>query len=63
MSGNADTAYEVVLTDTAKGQAQRVLDYLFFELKNGQAALNVEQDLKETVRRLSRIAGSRSHRT
>lgn len=30
VSGNADTVYEVVLTDTAKGQAQRVLDYIFF---------------------------------
>lgn len=51
-------SYKVTFTDTAEKQAQRILDYLFFELKNTQAAYNVEQDMKETVKRLTHVAGS-----
>ena len=58
MNLNADMDYEILLTDTAKAQAQRILDYIFFQLKNVQAARSVEQDMKETARRLSRVAGS-----
>lgn len=58
MSWNIDTDYEVILTDTTVIQSQRILDYIFFELKNAQAAYNFEQDMKETAKRLSRVAGS-----
>ncbi len=58
MDWNTDTDYNVILTDTAKIQLQEILDYIFFELENAQAAYSVEQDMKETVRRLSHIAGS-----
>ncbi len=58
MSWNADMDYNVILTDTAKNQFQEILDYIFFELKNVQAAYSVEQDMKETVQRLSLVAGS-----
>lgn len=58
MSWNTDTDYEVILTDTAVIQSQRILDYIFFELEHVQAAYSVEQDMKETVKRLSHVAGS-----
>lgn len=58
MDWNADTEYDVIFTDTAETQSQRILDYLFFELKNAQAAYSVEQDMKETVLRLSCVADS-----
>lgn len=58
MDWNADTDYEVILTDTAETQARKILDYIFYELGNAQAAFNVEQDMKETTVRLSRVAGS-----
>ena len=46
MNLNADMDYEILLTDTAKAQAQRILDYIFFQLRNVQAARSVEQDMK-----------------
>ena len=58
MGWNNDTEYDVILTDTAEAHAQRILDYLSFELENEQAVRNVEQDMKETVKRLSHLAGS-----
>lgn len=58
MSWNIDTDYDIVLTDKAESQALEILDYIFFKLENPQAALRVEQDMKETVKRLSHVAGS-----
>lgn len=58
MNWNKDTDFEVVFTDNAKEQSQDILDYLFFELNNAQAAYNVEQDMKQTIRLLSHVAGS-----
>lgn len=58
MSWNTDTEYDVIFTDAAETQSQRILDYLFFELKNVQATYSVERDMKETVIRLSQVAGS-----
>lgn len=58
MSWNTDTDCEVILTDAAVIHAQKILDYIFFELGNVQAARSVEQDMKETTKRLSRVAGS-----
>lgn len=58
MSWSKDTDYEVVLTKKAELQAQKILDYIFYELENAQAAFSVEQDMKETVTRLSRVAGT-----
>lgn len=55
---SADTDYNVIFTETAKAQSQRILDYLFFELESAQAAYSVEQDMKETTGRLSYVAGS-----
>ncbi len=50
--------FKVILTNKAETQAQKILDYIFYELKNTQAAFSVEQDMKETIGRLSRIADS-----
>lgn len=58
MSWNTDTDYEVILTDAAVIQFQKILDYIFFELENVQATRSVEQDMKETLKRLSHVAGS-----
>ena len=58
MNWNTDTDFEVIFTDNANEQSKNILDYLFFELNNEQAAYNVEQDMKETTRMLSHIAGS-----
>lgn len=58
MDWNADTDYDIILTDAAEAKFQRILDYLLFELENARAAYNVEQDMKETVTRLSHVAGS-----
>lgn len=58
MSWSTDTDYDIILTDNAKSQVSEILDYIFFTLKNPQAALDVEQDMKETSKRLTHIAGS-----
>lgn len=58
MSWNADMDYDVVLTDKATSQALEILDYIFFKLENPQATLSVERDMRETVKRLSCMAGS-----
>ncbi|MCM1102141.1 MAG: type II toxin-antitoxin system RelE/ParE family toxin [Clostridium sp.] len=50
--------FNVVLTDTAEIQIGKILDYMIYELRNTQAAYNVEQDMRETVRKLSYTAGS-----
>lgn len=58
MGWNEDTVFEVLLTRKAELQAQKILDYIFYDLENTQAAYSVEQDMKETVNRLSDVAGS-----
>ncbi len=58
MGWNKDTGFKVIFTDDAKEQLKNILDYLFFELNNAQAAYSVEQDMKETAQRLSGIADS-----
>ena len=58
MNWNKDTDFKVIFTDDARKQLQNILDYLFFELNNTQAAYNVEQDMKETTQTLSHVAGS-----
>lgn len=58
MSWSNDTDYKVIFTDTAKMHAQKILDYIFYELENVQAALSVKQDMKETATRLTHVAGS-----
>lgn len=58
MNWNASTDYEVVLSDTASAQAEKILDYILYELKNVHAMRSVEQDMKETTERLSHTAGN-----
>ncbi len=58
MDWNKDTIFEVVLTVNAEVQTQKILDYIFYELENTQAAYSVEQDMKETIDRLSYVAGN-----
>lgn len=50
--------FEVILTNKAELQAQKILDYIFFELENVQAALSIEQDMRETLASLSHVAGN-----
>lgn len=42
MDWNKDTDFEIIFSDDAKRQLQNILDYIFFELGNAQAAYNVE---------------------
>lgn len=58
MDWSKDTDYKVIFTDKAEKQAQQILDYLVYKLENMQAALSVEQDMKDTAARLSYMAGS-----
>lgn len=58
MGLNKDTDFKVVLTDKAETHARKILDYIFYELENVQAAFSVEQDMKDTVAKLSYMAGS-----
>ena len=58
MSWSNDTDFKVIFTDDAKKHLHNIIDYLFFELNNAQAAYNVERDMKETTRMLSHVAGS-----
>lgn len=58
MNWSKGTDFEVVITSEAEVQVQKILDYIFNELKNVQAAYDVEQDMKETAGRLSYVAGS-----
>ncbi|MCM1251260.1 MAG: type II toxin-antitoxin system RelE/ParE family toxin [Clostridium sp.] len=58
MGWKKDINFEVVLTQKAEEQIQKIIDYIFDELGNAQAAYSVEQDMKETVKRLSYIADS-----
>lgn len=58
MGWNVSTDYEVILTDKAETQALEILDYIFFKLENPHATRSVEQDMRETIKRLSCIAGN-----
>lgn len=58
MNWSEDTDFRIILTNKAELQAQKILDYIFYELKNVQAAFSVEQDMKETIARLSHTARS-----
>lgn len=58
MGWNSDTDFEVVLTDKAEVQIRKILDYVFYELENAQAAYSVEQDMRETIEILSHTAGN-----
>ena len=57
MNWNIDMEFDVIFTDTAKAQIKNILDYIFYELENEQAARSVEQDMKETATRLAHVAG------
>lgn len=58
MSWSEDMDFKIIFTDDANMQLQNILDYLYFELNNAQAAHNVEQDAKQTAHTLARIAGN-----
>lgn len=58
MDWNKNTDFRVILTNKAEIQAQKILDYIFYELENVPAAFSVEQDMKETIVRLSHAANS-----
>lgn len=51
-------AFKILLTPKAELQAQKILDYIFYDLENAQAAHSVEQDMRDTIERLSSVAGS-----
>ena len=58
MGWNKDTDFKVIFTDKAEIQAQQILDYLACELENVQAALSVEQNMKDIAARLSHMVNS-----
>ena len=51
-------AYKVVITDAAMRQFDRYLGYVVHTLQNKQAARNIMQDFRQTVKELSATAGS-----
>lgn len=48
--------YKVVLTAHAQMQFKQIISYLFYNLKNRQAAVSIMNDFDETVTRLSHTA-------
>lgn len=58
MNWNANTGYDVIFTDIAEKQLLDIFYYILLELENEQAAWSIEKDAKETIKRLSHIAGS-----
>ncbi len=50
--------YEVILSREAQEHFRRIIYHLLYEFKSEQAAINVINDMEETVLRLSRVAGS-----
>ena len=50
-------AYEVIITDRAKEQAEAFVQYLLFEKQSPQAASNLLDAIEETKESLSLIAG------
>lgn len=51
-------AYKVVITNAAMRQFDRYLGYVVHTLQNKQAARNILQDFRQTVKELSTTAGS-----
>lgn len=49
MCRNTNMNYEVILSDTASAQAERILDYILYELENLQAMRRVERDYGEVI--------------
>lgn len=50
--------FEVTILSDAQRDFRRCVNYLLYVKKNRQAALNLKEDLKITILRLSDIAGS-----
>ena len=50
--------YDIILSTQAQTQIREIIDYLFNDLKNQQAAINVMDDFEDTILRLSHTAGS-----
>lgn len=51
-------AYKVVITNNAMRQFDRYLGYVVHALQNKQAARNIMQDFRQTVKELAVVAGS-----
>lgn len=51
-------AYKVVITDNSMRQFDRYLGYVVHTLQNKQAARNIMQDFRQTVKELAVVAGS-----
>lgn len=50
--------YEVIISELAEAQLDRIVSYILSELKNEQAAVSVLDDAERTKQHLSRVAGS-----
>lgn len=48
--------FKVVLTDRAQLDFRNIIHYLLYELRNKQAAMNVTDDMENTIERLSYMA-------
>lgn len=51
-------AYKVVVTNNAKDDMRRYIEYLLYEKKNQQAAANLIDDFEYTIDILAEVAGS-----
>lgn len=50
--------YEVILSAEAQEHFRKIIHYLLNDLKSEQAAINVIDDMEETISKLSQVAGS-----
>lgn len=48
--------FKVTLTSRAQSNFDDIINYLLYELKSKQAAMNVMEDMEHTIERLSRVA-------
>ncbi|MCM1536361.1 MAG: type II toxin-antitoxin system RelE/ParE family toxin [Clostridium sp.] len=50
--------YNVIISDFAEAQLDRIIYHVLYRLKNAQAAQGILSDFKNTKEKLSRVAGS-----
>lgn len=50
--------YEVTLSAEAQTHFRKIINHLLCEFQNEQAAVNITNDMEETIVRLSNVAGS-----
>lgn len=50
--------FEVIFSEQAEQNLDRIINYCLYKLKNTQAAMNILSDAEDTLKRLSNVADS-----